>query len=282
MSHAAWKFLFAIACCGLLASCATRGITDEERDASFRPHENMKLGGVSSREFVLRRSASLVSGSQIEVEDMKSSDQAAEVKLKLGQEKLDTGSAAPIDRRGYFVTAAHCVDGGDVYVAYLTPSNEMKFEKARVVWSGDASSIKFDFALVHVNARLDHVLKWGPDTEVGKTVLSAGVTANLTRDSAGGPELRVSMDPVGGQVTKIFTKAHGSVGYQVILHNSPVREGNSGGPLIDTEGRILGINFAIASHLREMLEPNRRVSYAIRPDVAWLKSLIEADQRSLR
>jgi serine protease Do len=228
--------------------------------------------GVPIREFVLHRSAFLFGVDQLDVDTSEGTPRVGKgnfrFKLKPNQMGFDAGSAAAVDRRGYFVTAAHCVEGGDVYLAFLTPTGSIRIEKARVVWEGDPS---FDFALLHVGSSLDHVLKWAPAFESGNAVISAGASINSS-------DLRICMTPVGGSVIKILSKEHDGVGYSVILHDSPLRKGNSGGPLISEDGRLLAINFGGRSRFPIRWDDKMRLAHAVRPDFDWLTSLIERDQ----
>lgn len=91
-----------------------------------------------------------------------------------------------------------------------------------------------DLALLRIGAELEP-LEWGDDSalRVGAPVLAIGSPLDF--------HLSVSSGVIGG-----FARAYDGadpVGY--IQHDAALNPGNSGGPLIDAEGRVVGVNTAI-------------------------------------
>jgi hypothetical protein len=65
------------------------------------------------------------------------------------------------------------------------------------------------------------------------------------------------------------------LGARSIRHNAPLREGDSGGPLADVDGRLIGINVKAGRIFSPLHLLGRKVGVAERPDLAWLRQLIE-------
>jgi hypothetical protein len=175
------------------------------------------------------------------------------------------------------VTAAHCVEREQISLIFPTPEGT-KVSDVRVVWVGDLSKGGMDFALLHVPFHLGQVFPWTSAIRSGDTVISAGV--NLDRNEAGGNDVDVTfqIESVGGRTSKVIGERDGVVDYQVILHDSPVIKGYSGGPLIGKDGRLLGIHST--GRTRNLIRWNSRMRFAnaVRPDLDWLARLIERDQ----
>lgn len=126
------------------------------------------------RNYVQLKTATVYSGERLESEGFKSNPLSKDgavltgtVNFKLGGKHLSEGSAAAMDRRSYFVTAAHCIeeDGveGDVYLMFSRSKREESLKKARVVWSGRGSSGDgLDFAVLKIASPLTNIFDWGP------------------------------------------------------------------------------------------------------------------------
>jgi len=157
----------------------------------------------------------------------------------LPQQGTATGSGFAINKDGYIVTNAHVVEGAD--------SVEVSFDES----GGD--SIPAEVKGVDTSADLA-VLKVNPDDvkggikpvplgdssslQVGDPVIAIGNPFGYTRT--------VTTGIVSGLQRQIqapngFTIAH------VIQTDASINPGNSGGPLLDANGRVIGINSQIAT-----------------------------------
>jgi hypothetical protein len=58
-----------------------------------------------------------------------------------------------------------------------------------------------------------------------------------------------------------------------VYHDAPLQRGNSGGPLVTSDGRLLGINTQIQLSIFQ-LHP---LGLAQRPDPGWIQKVIDAD-----
>jgi hypothetical protein len=69
--------------------------------------------------------------------------------------------------------------------------------------------------------------------------------------------------------------------WRQLKHTAPLAPGDSGGPVIDERGRLLGINAEVHCHLVHVLGRDRLWNYssiAVSPDPAWIQALVEKDR----
>jgi serine protease Do len=149
----------------------------------------------------------------------------------LPREAQGQGSGFIVDPAGYIVTNHHVVDGAKEITVSLADGSK---HKAQVKGSDE----KTDIAVLKIDAAkpLPYV-QFGrsDDVRIGDWVLAVGNPFGL-----------------GGTVTAGIVSARGrdiqSGPYDDYLQvDAPINRGNSGGPLFDTTGRVVGINTAIFS-----------------------------------
>ncbi|TCT22731.1 Do family serine endopeptidase [Thiobaca trueperi] len=141
------------------------------------------------------------------------------------------GSGFLVDAEGHVVTNNHVIDGATQVTVVL---NDGSSHEARVVGRDD----KTDLALLKIDAGrpLAYVeLGDSGKARVGDWVLAVGNPFGL-----------------GGSVNAGIISARGrdihSGPYDDYLQiDAPINRGNSGGPLFDTSGRVIGVNTAIYS-----------------------------------
>jgi serine protease Do len=141
------------------------------------------------------------------------------------------GSGFIIDKSGLIVTNHHVIDGASEVIVKLDDGTELP---ARVVGSDD----KTDIAVLRITSTKPlPVVSWGDsDTlKVGDWVLAIGNPFGL-----------------GGTVTSGIVSARGrdirSGPYDDFIQvDAAINRGNSGGPLFNTSGQVVGINTAIFS-----------------------------------
>jgi Trypsin-like serine proteases, typically periplasmic, contain C-terminal PDZ domain len=148
------------------------------------------------------------------------------------------GSGVIVDSRGYILTNHHVVEGADTIHVALPDGRQFR---GRLVGSYPDA----DLAVIHIEG--DDLpqaeLAQGKELKVGQLVIAIGnpfgldysVTTGII--SALGRELVV--DPERGVALT-----------NLIQTDAAINPGNSGGPLVDREGRVIGINTAVlrASH----------------------------------
>ena len=144
------------------------------------------------------------------------------------------GSGVIYRSDGYIITNYHVVQAADRIT--VTTSDRRRFS-AEIV----GTEAKTDLAVLKIEAEGLPYLQPGDSdaAEPGQWVLAVGSPLGLTSTvtagiiSAKGRNLSLLRDP---DAIESF-----------IQTDAAVNPGNSGGPLVDTEGRLLGINTAIAS-----------------------------------
>jgi len=184
------------------------------------------------------------------------------------------GTATPIDQRGYFLTAAHCVEKGHVWLAFLRDTR-LEVERARIVWRGDEKKGGPDLAILCVPQPLTWTFQWAAEFTNGSPVVDVGLNWD---DHSHDFELQC----MAGRVLKVSEalKAESS-DYRVITHSSPLHSGDSGGPVLLPDGRLLGINIGGRRVIRlPQFSIEVKCSEAHRPDLAWLRKVIDADAAS--
>ena len=138
------------------------------------------------------------------------------------------GSGFVISDDGFVLTNAHVVEGADEVVVTLTDRREFK---AKVLGSDTRS----DVALLKVEARNLPSVRIGDSSKirVGEWVIAIGSPFNLENTVTAGI---------------ISAKARDTGEYLPLIQSDvAVNPGNSGGPLINMRGEVIGINSQIAT-----------------------------------
>lgn len=142
------------------------------------------------------------------------------------------GSGVVIDDRGHILTNNHVVEGADKLVVRLDDGRELE---PKIV----GTDPKTDLAVIRVEATGLAPAQLGDSNSVrvGQWVIAAGSPFGLSRTVT------------AGIVSAVGRGSMGITDYgDFIQTDAAVNQGNSGGPLIDLRGRVIGINTAIASH----------------------------------
>lgn len=168
--------------------------------------------------------------------------------------------ATPIDRRGYFLTAAHGVYG-DTHV-YGRFNDRMEARKARIVYLGGRQTPADDFCVLHVE---------GP---LASAVPVASVSASPERDLF--CVVRTERDRVlaAGRIKKRFPAAPDARG-TFIETDFALHGGDSGGPLFNRHGQLIGVTSGRRGS--EWLDV-QLAGIAACPNPAFLADVIRRDQ----
>src|SRR5262249_50406104 len=145
------------------------------------------------------------------------------------------GSGFVYDDQGHIVTNQHVVgDGGSIKVTFW---NGNTYDASLV-----ATDPSTDLAVIKVDAPKSvlHPIQLGDsdNVQVGDTVIAIGSPFGLQDTVTSGivSALSRSMDSPSG-----YTISNS------IQTDAPINHGNSGGPLIDMQGRVIGVNTQIQS-----------------------------------
>jgi S1-C subfamily serine protease len=153
------------------------------------------------------------------------------VARRRGQESGGVGSGVLITADGYALTNSHVV-GGQSHMAVTTHDGDIL--EAEVVGDDPAT----DLALLRVAARDLPAAAFGESAglRVGQLVIAMG--------NPFGFQSTVTTGVVSAQGRSLRSQ-QGRLIENVVQHTAPLNPGNSGGPLLDSRGRVVGINTAI-------------------------------------
>ncbi|MBX5495280.1 MAG: trypsin-like peptidase domain-containing protein [Bryobacteraceae bacterium] len=191
-----------------------------------------------------------------------------------------SGSGVIVDPNGYIITNAHVILGAERVQVLLPAMDEENPKKGSIIrpqgrrLRADIVGIDLetDLAVLKVPAKNLPALELGDSetVEQGQLVLALGSPLGL--------ENSVSMGVVSAKARQL--RADDTMIY--IQTDAPINPGSSGGPLIDTQGRVIGINtllltqsgvnegigFAAPSNIvRTVYEQIRRNGRVIRGDI---------------
>ena len=158
-----------------------------------------------------------------------------------------SGSGWVIDREGHIVTNHHVISGSDVITVTLFDGDPIP---AEVVGSDKQN----DIAVIKIKTDADRLfpvdIGESSDLRVGQKVMAIGNPFGLERT------LTVGIVSSLGRTLRSKTKR---LIKDVIQTDAALNQGNSGGPLLDNEGKVIGMNTAIASLTGE----NTGVGFAV-------------------
>jgi len=154
-------------------------------------------------------------------------------------EQRASGSGVIISDDGFIVTNNHVVDNADEIT--VTLSNKKSY-KAKVIGTDPS----YDLAVIKVEAAGLPFLLYGnsDDVKIGQWVLAIGYPLNLETTVTAGI-ISAKARSLGLNKDKSGNPASGVESF--IQTDAAVNMGNSGGALINTDGKLVGVNSAIAS-----------------------------------
>jgi serine protease Do len=172
-------------------------------------------------------------------------------KQQFGGVAEGTGSGFVYDDKGHIVTNNHVVEGADKIVVQFYDGEEME---AKIV----GTDPKADVAVIKVETTAYHPLPKGKsgNIKVGEMVLAIGSPFGFDQTVTSG-----IISAIGRNDAQIL----GNDTYEDLLQtDAAINPGNSGGPLVDLDGKVIGINAAIATSSRS----SAGVGFAIPIDMA--------------
>jgi S1-C subfamily serine protease len=150
-----------------------------------------------------------------------------------GESQRVLGSGFVIDKDGHVVTNYHVVDGAsDIEVSFSNPETV----SARVVGTDPSTDLALLEVEVEAKALTPLSLADSDQVKVGDPVVAIGNPFGLERTVTAGIVSALQREV---RAPNNFTIDH------VIQTDAPINSGNSGGPLIDADGRVIGVNSSI-------------------------------------
>jgi putative serine protease PepD len=169
-----------------------------------------------------------------------------------------SGTGFVVDSDGHVVTNQHVVDTAQTVEVRFAEGGE---EQARVI----ATDRSTDLAVLEVDLSGHSVtpidLGSSADVEVGDSVYAIGNPFGLERSFTAGIVSAVDRD---------IRAPNGFTINDAIQTDAPVNQGNSGGPLLDTEANVIGVVSQIASETGG----NVGIGYAVPSDT--VREVVEA------
>lgn len=185
-----------------------------------------------------------------------------------GREQIAGGSGFFISTDGLIVTNRHVLDGKDVEYEIVT--NDGRTYPAEVL----AIDSVLDLAVLKIEGSNFPALELGDSDTVrpGQSVIAIGNTLAEFQNS-------VTMGIVSGVNRRLWAgddEATAEILEEAIQTDAPINLGNSGGPLIDLQGRVIGINTAVgeaqslgfalpANAVRRAVDSVRQFGRIVRP-----------------
>lgn len=149
--------------------------------------------------------------------------------------KLASGSGVIISSDGYIVTNNHVIDGASKII--VTLYNDKSYS-AQVVGTDPNT----DLAVLKIDAKdLPYIVFANSNNvQIGQWVLACGYPLNL--------QTTVTAGIISAKSRNLGVNDEGTNPVDSYLQtDAAVNPGNSGGPLVNTEGKLVGINSAIAT-----------------------------------
>ncbi|MDX1400974.1 MAG: serine protease [Kiloniellales bacterium] len=199
-------------------------------------------------------------------------DQSTVLILASGEEGFNIGSGFVV-APGKILTNSHVIGGSDSAQVAIANQRLGQVREARITAITPTSDIgQPDYALLDADTGNLPPLSFQPNVTRLENVVAAGFPAIiLDTDEAflrlmqGDAQSIPAAAVTEGNVNAI--QPHGPV--QIILHSAQITPGNSGGPLLDRCGRVLGVNTFVRDE-----ETSARLNYALDADsaIAFLKT----------
>lgn len=139
------------------------------------------------------------------------------------------------DREGHVVTNAHVVVSADEAIVTLADQSQWRAAKVGIAPDKDLAVLKIDAPAAQLKPIM---VGTSADLQVGQKVFAIGNPFGLDQTLTTGV-----VSALGRQITSLT----GRKIQDVIQTDAAINQGNSGGPLLDSAGRMIGVNTQIAS-----------------------------------
>lgn len=169
--------------------------------------------------------------------------QFAEPAIVRIQTNAGVGSGFVVDSGGYIITNAHVVTGpaGRVASAITVTTSDGAQYAARVV----GVDARADIALLKIDASGLKALEFAElkDVEVGQDVVAMGFALDLQGGEGGAFSVTKG---IISQKNRVINEGTNAAIFGSVQTDAAINHGNSGGPLLDLTGKVVGVNTALA------------------------------------
>jgi S1-C subfamily serine protease len=216
---------------GAIGEGHTTTIVQQAPLTSAAPASESRASGLTARDIYRQAAPGVV---YVRARSMQATQSPFEV-FPRGQENVSTGSGFVLDKKGHILTNAHVVASStDVRVSF----SDHRTVVARVIGKDPDT----DLAVLGVSTKgaALHPLELGDSStvRVGDPTVAIGNPFGLERTLTTG---------VVSALQRRITAPSGFAIEDVIQTDAALNPGNSGGPLLDATGRVIGVNSQIAS-----------------------------------
>ena len=189
---------------------------------------------ISEKEGIKKLSGELISAKDyVSTIDLASSVAPAIVGILASSNAGDgVGSGVCVKEGGVIITNSHVINGADDIEVYLHNGDT---SKASILWEDTAQ----DLAIIKTNKTIpylpivdDNALNVGEDIVAVGTPLSLILKHSFTKGIVSALNRTLKVDTINGQAYM----------QNLIQHDASLNPGNSGGPLINLRGEVVGIN----------------------------------------
>ncbi len=145
------------------------------------------------------------------------------------------GSGFVIDKAGHIVTNYHVIEGARSVDVSFSNNESMR---ARIVGADPSTDIAVLQVNAHSRALTPLQLGNSDDVNVGDAVVAIGNPFGLERTVTAG---------IVSALQRVIQAPNAYSIDHVIQTDAPINKGNSGGPLLDAQGKVIGVNSQIQS-----------------------------------
>jgi len=182
-----------------------------------------------------------------------------------------TGTGVVISSDGEILTNAHVVEGADsVSVMFVDSLNPVSAQVLAIDMGNDLALLRVD-----LSGLLPVVFADATSIDIGDDVVAVGFALNLD----GGPTVTRG---IVSALNRTITSGDGALD-GLIQTDTAISSGNSGGPLLNTSGQVIGINTAVFKSSTDVAANNVGFSISVSevlPVIAALRALANGATRT--